>query len=150
MSSADNICKQFGPRSSLTKCRAWSESKLFDTLMVFLKEFFKWFDIEKKQQTTKKHAKFPSRQRVNSFPASGPTSCLMKIFETVCVSVYCHFELFFHFSTQLSRLNMSIWHVFLIKSDFYLLVLVDDLHPRQQFFSHASTFLELNQYLADN
>ena len=35
--------------------------KLFDTLMAFLKEFF-----EKNQQTTKKHAKLPRIQRVNS------------------------------------------------------------------------------------
>ena len=39
--SADNLCKQFETRSGPTKCRAWSGSKLFDTLMVFLKEFFK-------------------------------------------------------------------------------------------------------------
>ena len=29
--------------------------KLFDTLMVFLKEFFKKVDFEKNQQTTKEH-----------------------------------------------------------------------------------------------
>ena len=58
VSSADNLCKQFGPRSDPTKCRAWSGSKLFDTLMVFLKEFFKKVDFEKIHQTTKKHAKF--------------------------------------------------------------------------------------------
>ena len=46
LSSADNFCKQFGPRSG---------SKLFDTPMVFLKEFFKKVDFEKKHQTTKKH-----------------------------------------------------------------------------------------------
>ena len=57
MSSADNLCKQFGPRSGATKCRAWSGSKLFDTLMVFLKEFFEKVAFEKSQQTTKKHAK---------------------------------------------------------------------------------------------
>ena len=46
--SADNICKQFGPKSEPTECwswsgfcRPWSESKLFDTLMVFLIFFFK-------------------------------------------------------------------------------------------------------------
>ena len=43
--SADNFCKQFGPRSGLTKCRAWSGSKLFDPLMVFLKEFFENIDF---------------------------------------------------------------------------------------------------------
>ena len=33
-------CKQFGPRSGSTKCRSWSKSKPFNTLIVFLKEFF--------------------------------------------------------------------------------------------------------------
>ena len=46
VSSADSLCKQFGPRSGPTKCRAWSGSKLFDTLMVFL-IFFKKDDFEK-------------------------------------------------------------------------------------------------------
>ena len=36
------------------KCRAWSESKLFDTMMVFLKEFFEKVDFEKKNQQTAK------------------------------------------------------------------------------------------------
>ena len=52
VSSVDNLCKQFGPRSGLTTCRAWSGFKLFDTLMVFLKEFFENVDFEKNQQTT--------------------------------------------------------------------------------------------------
>ena len=45
MSSADNIRKQFGPRSNQITCWVWSESKLFDTLMVFLKDLSKksWF-----------------------------------------------------------------------------------------------------------
>ena len=58
MWSADDICKQFGPRSDLTKLRP-------DTLMLFLKEFFEKVDFEKHQQTTKKHEKLPSGQRVN-------------------------------------------------------------------------------------
>ena len=33
-------------------CRAWSGSKLFDTLIVFLKEFFEKVNFEKNQQTT--------------------------------------------------------------------------------------------------
>ena len=33
--------ERFGPRSGPTKCRACSGSKLFDTLIVFLKEFLK-------------------------------------------------------------------------------------------------------------
>ena len=36
---SDNLSKKFGPRSGPTKCRAWYGSKLFDTLMIFLKEF---------------------------------------------------------------------------------------------------------------
>ena len=40
VSFADNICKQFGPWSGPTKRRAWSGSKLFDTLEVFMKEYF--------------------------------------------------------------------------------------------------------------
>ena len=60
MPSADNLCKQFGSRSGPTKCRAWSGSKLFDTLMVFLKEFFEKEDFEKNQKTTQKHTKLPS------------------------------------------------------------------------------------------
>ena len=35
----NNFCKQFGSRSGPTKSRAWSGSKLFDTLMVLF--FFK-------------------------------------------------------------------------------------------------------------
>ena len=57
--SADNICKQFGPSSGPTKCRVCSGSKQFDTLIIFLKEFFKNIDFEKNQQTTKKMQNFP-------------------------------------------------------------------------------------------
>ena len=42
------LCKHFGPRSGPTTCPPWSGSKLFDTLMVFLKEFFENVDFEKK------------------------------------------------------------------------------------------------------
>ena len=43
---------------------AWSGSKLFDTLMVFLKEFFEKIDFEKIRKTTKKRETFPRGQRV--------------------------------------------------------------------------------------
>ena len=33
LSSVDNICKQFGPRSGPIECRFLSGSKLFDTLI---------------------------------------------------------------------------------------------------------------------
>ena len=36
---SDNYCQQFGSRSGLTFCLAWSGSKLFDTLIVFKKYF---------------------------------------------------------------------------------------------------------------
>ena len=52
VSSADNLCKQFGPRSGPTKRRARSGSKLSEPLMVFLKEFFEKVNFEKNQQTT--------------------------------------------------------------------------------------------------
>ena len=54
VSSADNFCKQFGPRSDPTISRAKSGSKLFDTLMVFLKEFFRKVDFEQKSADDKK------------------------------------------------------------------------------------------------
>ena len=57
VSSAHILCKQIGRRSGPTKCRAWSGSNLFDTQMVFMKEFFEKVDFEKNQQTTKKHEK---------------------------------------------------------------------------------------------
>ena len=47
VSSADNRCKQFGPRSGLTKYWAESGSTLFDIQMVFLKQFFEKDDFEK-------------------------------------------------------------------------------------------------------
>ena len=54
MSSADNFGKQFGPRSGPTNRRAWSGSKLFDILIVFLKEFFWKINFEKKSADDKK------------------------------------------------------------------------------------------------
>ena len=47
MSSADNLCKQLRPRSGPTKRRACSGSNLFDTQMVFMKEFLKKVNFEK-------------------------------------------------------------------------------------------------------
>ena len=57
--SADNFSKQFRPGSGWTKGRALSVSNLFDTQMVFPKEFFeKSRFFEKNQQTIKEHEKF--------------------------------------------------------------------------------------------
>ena len=60
--STDNLCKQFGPRSGPTKFQALSCSKLFDTIMVFLKEFSKKNDFEKKQNSRPQIKSLPSRQ----------------------------------------------------------------------------------------
>ena len=50
--------------NSLEPDQARSGSKLFDThLMVFLKEFFKKVDLEKKSAGGKKHKKIPRGQR---------------------------------------------------------------------------------------
>ena len=56
VSSADNIGKQFGPRSGPTNCQALSGSNLFDILMVFLKEFFQKVYFEKKKSADDKIA----------------------------------------------------------------------------------------------
>ena len=57
MSSADDFCKQLGPRSGPTERRSWPGSKQFDTLMVFLKKFSKKNDFEKKSNYDKKKCK---------------------------------------------------------------------------------------------
>ena len=48
VSSADTVCKQFVPRSGLTKRQAESGSKLFDTLVVCLKVLIKSYFLRKK------------------------------------------------------------------------------------------------------
>ena len=63
VASADSLCKQFWPRSDLTKHQAWSGSKLFDTLIIFLKEFFENDSFEKKSADNKK-------KNMQCFPAS--------------------------------------------------------------------------------
>ena len=59
LSSADNLCKQFGPRSAKTECLSWSGfywswfgSKVFDTLaLMFMKKIEKVnFENKNKQQ----------------------------------------------------------------------------------------------------
>ena len=64
--TAYNLCKQTGPRSGTIKCRAWSGSNLFDTQMVFLKEFFEKVDFEKKISRRQKSMKnFPVGNELN-------------------------------------------------------------------------------------
>ena len=60
LSIADNLCKQFGPRSGPTKCWSWSGSNLFDTLIGFPKDFFFKVYFEKSQQTSKIMKYYPA------------------------------------------------------------------------------------------
>ena len=53
VSSADNLGKQFGPRSGPTKRRAWSGSICLTLRSYSWKNFSKINDFEKNQQTTK-------------------------------------------------------------------------------------------------
>ena len=80
LSSADNLCKQFRPRSGKTKHWAWSGSKLFDTLRLFLKDFLEKVNFFKKNpQTTKKHAELPSMQRAKASGLGGSVGCAVRL-----------------------------------------------------------------------
>ena len=59
VTSADNLGEQFGPRSGPTNRRAWSGSKLFDILMVFLKEFFQKIILKKISRRQKSMKNYP-------------------------------------------------------------------------------------------
>ena len=76
------FCKQFGPRSGPTQCRAWSGSKLFNTLMASPKEFFKKLYFEKNQQTTKKREKLPSMQGDNDVSKRWNEFCVNSLFHS--------------------------------------------------------------------
>ena len=80
LSSADKLCKQSGPRSGPTEhhvviicvvsnpiadsCNKLSKSKSFDTMIVFLKEFFEKVNLisKKVSRGKQKHEKLPSNQ----------------------------------------------------------------------------------------
>ena len=65
LSSADKLCKQFGPRSRPTE----PGSKLFDILIVLAKELFEKVNFElilkKISRCQQRHEKLHSMQRVN-------------------------------------------------------------------------------------
>ena len=108
MSSADNLCKQFEPRSGPTKCRAWSGTKLFDTLMVFLKEYFwkSWF--WKKSADDKKACKIIEQQN-KRFNCTYPKSK-----EEPITSVFCAcFFLSFHLSRSQRKNERTLIILFL-------------------------------------
>ena len=77
LSYAGDLCKQFRPRSGPTECWSWSGSKLLDTLIVFVKEFFEFFFLKKVNQQEEKHEKLPSMQRV-------------KVWTDVCTKIVFH------------------------------------------------------------
>ena len=70
MPTADNQWNSLDPDSARQKCQPWSESKLFDTLMVVRKQFFK--KVEKNLQTTKQPEKILSNQRDMGLVTSKP------------------------------------------------------------------------------
>ena len=67
LSSADNLCKQFGPRLGLTKCLSCYGSKSFDILIVILKDFF--FNLFLKKKKKKKKKKTADHKRMKNYPA---------------------------------------------------------------------------------
>ena len=77
MSSTDHLCKQFGPRSG---------SKLYDTLIVFLKDFMKKVNIPQVSTQQQKHEKLTSMQRVNKHLSFYP-SCKSDTENTILMIV---------------------------------------------------------------
>ena len=68
VSSTNN--NSLDPDKPPTKCWTWSGSKLFDTIMVFLKQFFKIIDFEKIRRPQKK------QQRVQTLCLPVATSAI--------------------------------------------------------------------------
>ena len=62
---AITFADSLNPDQARQICRAWSGSKLLDTLIVLLNEFFENVNFERNQQKTKKNAKVPSMLIVN-------------------------------------------------------------------------------------
>ena len=67
VSSADNLCKKYGPKSGPTKCRALSGSKLFDDdgipEICFLKKLIK----EKINRQQKRMQNYPAGKELVAF-----------------------------------------------------------------------------------
>ena len=66
MAPADYLVKQFGPRSGPT------ESKLFDTLVVLLKDIFEKVDSKENQHATKKN--------MQNYPACNLIKMIVPVF----------------------------------------------------------------------
>ena len=123
MSPAYNLCKQFGPRSGLTKCQAWSGSKLFDTSGI--PERFVW-----KHQLWKKIPAYKLNQpyrKKNVFQVSDQTRLirpaqlqrLAKIFDVISKWwPYWYIPFLFSFLTEKDFL--SVFFIFFIYFLFFL------------------------------
>ena len=57
VSSIDDLRKQFEPRSGPTTRQAWSGSKLYDPLMVFMKKYIENVNFKRNRQKNTQHAK---------------------------------------------------------------------------------------------
>ena len=71
--SADSLCKQFRPIYCLTTCCAWSGSKQFDILMVFLNKKLKWI-LKKKSADDRKKSKLSKHAKSRLFLGKMPFS----------------------------------------------------------------------------
>ena len=56
MSSADNLCKQFGPGAARIKCQAWSGSKLLDNRIMFLRDIFEMLILKEEKSAEDKNS----------------------------------------------------------------------------------------------
>ena len=67
---------------------------MFDTLMVFRKDFFEKVNFEKNTQTTIKHAKLPSLQRVKMpFPSAADDILYIFILYYIYFSMKIRFDI---------------------------------------------------------
>ena len=67
VTSSDNLCKQFVPRSGPTERRTRPGSKLFDTLKVFLKVIFENIDLKRKSANDKRLQFYPVGKEFKTF-----------------------------------------------------------------------------------
>ena len=98
------LCKQFGQRSGQTTRPAWSGSKLSDTLIVFLKDFFWKKNLEKKNPDDKKADKITQHAKSER---NGYTFWQ----DNVCQNCLPPFFFFFFFDLGFTALS-RIFHLY--------------------------------------
>ena len=84
------------PDQARQKRRAWPRSMLFDTLRIFLKEFFKTVDFEKSQQTTKIMKNYPACTELNN----------RKSFEITIPRIFLCYIVADHLTNDLNQYSM--------------------------------------------